>query len=160
MTEEKTRGPYPLRTRYQDFLKRLKTLQGDPHYIAMGMGIGVFVGVTPTIPFHTALALALAFLLKGSKPAAIIGVWFSNPITIPVFYWGSYKLGAFMLGGPPGSETMDHSMRAMLQQGLDLTIAMIAGGVILGVLPGIIAYFITLKAFTAIRSRRRSSGES
>jgi len=32
--------------------------------------------------------------------------------------------------------------------------AMIAGGVILGILPGIAAYFITRKIMTTIRSRK------
>ena len=66
-------------------LARIKELNGDPHYVALGMAIGVFVGVTPTIPFHTALALGLSFIFRGSKAAAAIGVWFSNPITIPFF---------------------------------------------------------------------------
>ncbi|MFV9645388.1 MAG: DUF2062 domain-containing protein, partial [Desulfobacterales bacterium] len=77
---------------------RFKQLNGDPHYVALGMSIGVFISVTPTIPFHTVIALALAFILRGSKAAAAIGVWFSNPITIPLFYKGSYDLGISILG--------------------------------------------------------------
>ena len=76
------------------FIANAKTLQGDPHYVAVGMAIGVFIGITPTIPLHTVIAVALAFVLRGSKPAAIIGVWFANPITIPLFYWASYEIGA------------------------------------------------------------------
>jgi len=143
-----------LRGKLRGFIKRAKTLQGDPHYIAVGMAIGVFVGVTPTIPFHTVLAVALAFILKGSKPAAIIGVWFANPITIPIFYVGSYRLGMLILGNPRSPAFADHSMASLLQQGVDVTVAMISGGILLGIMPGIVAYIITRRVFTAIRSRR------
>lgn len=64
---------------------RLKHLQGDPHRIALGMAVGVFIGVTPTFPFHTMLALAIATLMRGSPAAAAIGVWFGNPLTMPFF---------------------------------------------------------------------------
>ena len=84
---------------YKDFVERFKKLQGEPPYIAMGMAVGVFVSITPTIPFHTVIAIALAFILRGSKPAAAIGVWFCNPVTLPLFYLASYKTGMFLLTG-------------------------------------------------------------
>jgi uncharacterized protein (DUF2062 family) len=39
---------------------------------------------------------------------------------------------------------------------MDVTIAMIAGGVILGLLPGIASYLITRKIISTIRLRRAS----
>ena len=134
-------------------ISRIKELQGDPHYIAMGMAIGVFVSLTPTIPFHTVIAIAMAFILRGSKPAAAIGVWFSNPITIPFFYVGSYKTGIFILGHAAPFDAKYESITELLKLGVDITIAMITGGVILGILPGIAAYFITRRLVTAIRSQ-------
>ena len=59
-----------INNRIRDFILKAKRLEGDPHFIALGLAIGVFVGFTPTIPFHTVLAVALAFLFKGSKAAA------------------------------------------------------------------------------------------
>ncbi len=139
---------------FREFIERAKTLQGDPHYVAMGMAIGVFISVTPTIPFHTIIAIALAFVLRGSKPAAAVGVWFSNPITIPVFYIASYKAGMFMLGKSIPSDINYESIRELMALGLDVTIAAITGGAILGIVPGIAAYFITRKIFEKIRSRK------
>ena len=138
----------------REFVQRVKNLEGDPHYVAMGLAIGVFVGMTPTIPFHTVLAVALAFIFRGSKAAAALGVWFSNPITAPIFYWGSYKLGMYLLGNPAPFDIKYESILELLNLGMDVTIAMIAGGIILGVLPGIASYFITRKIITTIRLRR------
>jgi len=146
-----------LKEKIRQLIISFKTLQGDPHYIAMGIGIGVFVGVTPTIPFHTALALALAFILKGSKPAAVIGVWFSNPLTIPFFYWGSYKIGMLILGTSIPFNAQYITITELMELGMDVTLAMIAGGIILGIPPGIASYFIARKIFTGIRSRKKKT---
>ena len=137
----------------RQFITRFKELEGDPHYIAMGMAIGVFVSVTPTIPFHTAIAIGLAFILRGSKVAAAIGVWFSNPVTIPFFYLGSYKAGAILFGISSPFDAKYHSVSDLLKLGMNVTWAMITGGALLGIVPGIIAYFITRKIVVTLRSR-------
>jgi uncharacterized protein (DUF2062 family) len=138
----------------REFVERVKKLEGDPHYIAMGMAIGVFVGITPTMPFHTVIAVALAFILRGSKAAAAIGVWFCNPLTAPFFYLGSYKVGMFIFGNSAPFDIKYESILELIKLGMDVTMAMIAGGIILGILPGIVAYFITRKIIATIRSRR------
>jgi len=74
--------------RYQ-WLKLLR-LQEDPRKIAWGMALGVFVGVTPTIPFHTVIALSLAALLRVSPVTAFIGIQVGNPLTVPAFYLAAY----------------------------------------------------------------------
>jgi len=145
-----------LREKIQHFITRFKQLNGDPHYVALGMAIGVFIGVTPTIPFHTAIALALAFILRGSKAAAAIGVWFSNPVTIPLFYKGSYDLGVSIFGNSAPFSTEYESILELLKLGADVTITMITGGVILGILPGIVAYFVTRRIFVRLRLRKKS----
>ena len=53
---------------------RLMRLKGQPGEVAGGMAIGVFVGMTPTVPLHTVLAVSIAYLLKKSKLAAAAGV--------------------------------------------------------------------------------------
>ncbi|MBW2740074.1 MAG: DUF2062 domain-containing protein [Deltaproteobacteria bacterium] len=145
-----------LREKIRHFITRFKQLNGDPHYVARGMAIGVFISVTPTIPFHTVIALALAFVLRGSKAAAAIGVWFSNPITIPLFYKGSYDVGMSILGNSAPFNIEYESILELLKLGADVTLAMITGGVVLGILPAIAAYFITSRIFIKLRLRKKS----
>ena len=145
-----------IKDRLKALFVRIKELQGDPRYIAMGMAIGVFVGVTPTIPFHTVIALALAFIFRGSKPAAAIGVWFANPVTIPIFYIGSFKVGTLILNKPIPFDVKFESISELMTLGLDVTIAMIVGGAILGILPAIIAYFLTYRIMIRVREKARS----
>jgi uncharacterized protein (DUF2062 family) len=140
-------GKERLSARYwwQEFGRQLKELRGKPHEISLGMAIGVFIAITPTIPFHTVLAVSLAALLRGSKLAAALGVWVSNPLTIPFFYYGSYRLGRFVLGYPQLPLPDDYSLISLIKLGKHVTVAMLQGGVLLGILPGLLAYFLTYK---------------
>ncbi len=117
------------------------------------MAIGVFIGITPTIPLHTILAVSLALLVRGSKLAAALGVWVSNPLSIPVFYYGSYRIGQLVLGLPALSFPDDRSLLVMARMGGEILGAMLLGGVILGIIPAIVAYVLTLKLASSQRFR-------
>lgn len=135
-------------------IARFRDLPGDPHYIALGMAIGVFVGVTPTFPLHTLLALGLAVAVRGSKRAASLAVWFGNPLTMPFFYYGSFRAGSALLGRPLGLELHDGSWSELLQMGADAAIAMLAGGAIIAIVPAVLAYALT---YWCVRKYRQYS---
>ena len=147
------------RTRYRFLVKRLKSLNGDPHFIAMGMAIGVFVSFTPTIPFHTVLAIALAYVFSGSKAAAAIGVWVSNPVTVPFFYYASYKVGCLVLWKRIPFNVKYESISMLLRLGMDVTLVMMLGGIVLGIIPGIATYIVTRKIVESIRAKKQSAKE-
>jgi len=136
------------------FLDQAKQLNGEPHYVAMGMAIGVFIGITPTIPFHTILAVLIAFICRGSKPAAMAGVWFSNPFTIPFFYYASYKAGHFILGKTMPFDQKYDSILELAKIGFETTLAMLTGGAVIAIIPAVLTYFITKKFFLKIRSKK------
>lgn len=152
--DTKTESPNNRKAKIRRFIRKAKRLQGNPRYLAKGAAIGVFVGVTPTIPFHTIIAIALAFIFKGSKPAAAIGTLSGNPVTIPFFYMGSYKVGKLILGSKAALTCDYWTVQELLKLGFDTTMAMILGGVILGILPAIAAYLIALSVFSTIHDRR------
>lgn len=146
---------------WQEFVRQLRDLRGKPQKISLGMAIGVFIALTPTIPFHTVLAVSLAAFLRGSKLAAALGVWVSNPLTIPVFYYGSYQVGRFVLGYPDFALPSDYSLISLAKLGGHVTVAMLHGGVLLGVLPAFVAYFLTYKFTSSARfqGKREQLGE-
>ncbi|MBL0701408.1 MAG: DUF2062 domain-containing protein [Desulfosarcina sp.] len=145
----------PAKNLIKQFIKRCKRLEGDPHHIGLGMGIGIFISFTPTLPFHTLIAVTIAILLRGNKIAAAIGVWFSNPLTIPFFYLGTYKVGTMLFDNSKPFDTKYESIKDLLGLGWDATIAMMAGGIILGIPCSIAAYFITRKIFLKIQLKRK-----
>jgi len=58
---------YTLNLYLQKIIQSFKELHGNPHYLALGIGIGVFVGMTPAFPLHTIIAIPLAHIFRGSK---------------------------------------------------------------------------------------------
>ncbi|MGQ9921468.1 MAG: DUF2062 domain-containing protein [Desulfobacca sp.] len=145
-----------LRRRIRYYYVQLRRLPGDPRRIAAGMALGVFIGVTPTIPFHMISALALAQVLRISRLAAVMGCWISNPLTIPPFYYLSFQIGKWLLyPDHPLSLPGTFDMRELLRLGWEVNLALQLGGVILAAPFGIAAYFLTLRAVRRYRRRRK-----
>lgn len=144
-----------LRRKIRYFYLRLRRLQGDPKKIAWGMALGVFIGVTPTIPFHMISALALAHILRLSRIAAVMGVWICNPLTIPPFYYFSFKIGKWLLyPNQTLSLPQIFDMPELLRLGWEVNLALQTGGLILAFPFGLTAYFLTLWAVRRSRSRK------
>ncbi|MEJ2671395.1 MAG: DUF2062 domain-containing protein [Deltaproteobacteria bacterium] len=142
------------RTIRYHWLKFLR-LQEDPRRIAWGMALGVFIGITPTIPFHTVAALSLAALLGVSPVTAFIGIQIGNPLTVVPIYLSAYKLGQFLLyhGQPlvlPQTFSYEAWLRVLWQGGVALQV----GGVILAIPPALVSYFLTLWIVQRYRRRK------
>ena len=157
LVQRKSRLRAKIESKINHWIQRTKALNGEPRYVAMGMAVGIFVSATPTIPFQTLIAVTLAFILRGSKAAAAIGVWLSNPITFPVFYLASYKTGAFLFGISDIPGIAGQTKSDLLKLGFDITLAAITGGIVIGIFLAIGAYFIARKIVTKIHSRDKRS---
>lgn len=144
-----------IKKKIKNFATRCKNLEGSPHFISMGMGIGVFVCATPTFPFQTFLAIGLAFVLRTSKAAALLGSIIAAPV-IPFFYMISYKIGIFFLGCSPDVEIQTKSISDLFKMGFDIAFAMLLAGTIIGSLSGITVYIITKKIYTKMQLKKNS----
>jgi uncharacterized protein (DUF2062 family) len=49
------------RERFGQMLVRMRQLEGNPHSLALGMAVGIFVSITPIIPLQTSLPLPWPF---------------------------------------------------------------------------------------------------
>lgn len=65
--------------------------------VSVAVFAGIFIGFLP-IPGQTVVAALAAFILGCNLPIAVLLIWFSNPLTFPVIFFGCYKLGSWMLG--------------------------------------------------------------
>jgi uncharacterized protein (DUF2062 family) len=146
-----------LRRKIHYFYMRFRQLEGDPQKISLGMALGIFIAFTPTIPFHIILSLALAQIFRISRVATLLGVWISNPLTIPLMYYLSFIIGKKILyphldlSLPP---TLD--VRELLKLGWEINLALQLGGLVMAVPAGIIAYFLTLWAVKRYRQQKPS----
>ncbi|MBU0729597.1 MAG: DUF2062 domain-containing protein [Proteobacteria bacterium] len=143
-------------------------LKGDPASLARGVALGVFIGITPTIPLHMTMIIAFSFVFRSSIIAGILASWVvSNPLTFLPQYYLSWKIGGFfsphdlswdriqsvmdVISTHPGfSETM----KTLGQLGLETILAMILGGCILAAPFTIASYFASYKFFTGVQKKR------
>jgi uncharacterized protein len=157
----------PNRTAKYYYLKFLR-LQGDPHSLALGAAIGLFVGITPTIPLHSALIIILAWLLRGNIVAALIAAMaISNPLTWLPQYYFCWRVGNWLLPGQLswqriqtilevfGSDAgFKQSLTSLGQLGLEAIAVMLVGGILLAIPFTCAGYFFTFKFFSILRKKR------
>lgn len=136
-------------------------VKSDPRDIALGMALGVFIGLLPIIPLQSVIVLALALAFRCSKLSALIGTLITNPLTIPFLYLMMLRIGRFFL--PSGRERLnpDHwTIGELLQTGWHFYGSMLLGGFIIALPSAGLAYFLTLaitKAHQARRARKMAS---
>jgi uncharacterized protein (TIGR03546 family) len=134
------------------------SLKGDPQAIAFGMAIGVFIGITPTIPFHTILIIAVTFMLRQNFTAAYLGSWIvMNPVTLPFFYMTQYHIGKYFIGNDQLQIVFnDYSILNIVNTGWCVAYPLLLGGFLMAPFFAIPAYFITHKAVVTIRKKHKS----
>ncbi len=60
--------------------------------VAGGLGLGVFVAFIP-VPMQMLIAAFLSFVFRVNLPLAVLSVWITNPLTMPVIFFAGYKFG-------------------------------------------------------------------
>lgn len=145
----------PFKKAYYRFLK----IRGNPREIALGFALGLFVGMTPFMGLHTAIAVPLAALLKWNKFSAALAVWISNPLSAPVIYGITYFVGAKVLFVENGYQLpAEFSLDALfyiLRSAPEIIGILMAGGIVVGLPLAVMGYYFALKAITEYRESIR-----
>ncbi len=149
---------------------RLKRLRGDPRALARGVAIGVFVGLTPTIPLQCGVILLLALVTRSSGIAGIISSCIvNNPLTfLPIYYLAAVignqvtpysvdpeKLRP-LLDLLVSTNTIFEFLSILGELGLRTFVVMGVGGLCLALPPGLLSYSLLLPVFKKIDARRRN----
>lgn len=158
--------------RIRPVLRWLVKLRSSPRAIAGGLGLGTFIAFTPTIGVQLILAVVVATFFNMNRPASMIPVWITNPITVAPIYTFNYWLGAKVWDGPPLSEVsglfidIGHTMTrlefwnikeqflAVLQMGKEILIPLLIGSITIGVIFGFLVYISSLKLLSIFFTRR------
>ena len=148
---------------------RVLHVDDTPHRIALGMGIGFFVTWTPTVGFQMALVVALCTLFRANKFVGVPFVWISNPATIVPIYYPNYWLGVHVTPGAHMTKLADwnHMVREVFGPGTGwwdrvsgfwsfmgrIAVPLWVGSLIVAVVVGIVAYWLTYAAVVNYRKR-------
>lgn len=137
----------PRNTFFQRAYIRFIKIRGEPRKIALGFAMGLFIGMTPSMGFQTAIVIFIAALLKWNKISAAIGVWITNPLTAPFIYSTTYFIGAKILdiknGYNPSVELNLTVLEKLLQKAPQVIWALIIGGIILGLPLALVGYYFS-----------------
>ncbi len=134
---------------------RIIRMEDPPERIARGAAIGVFSGIAPTFGAAALLALAVAFVLKANKGAAVLGSFIMNPITSTFFWSLSIILGSVILGENPQSILETIREESLLSGITHAWVVFLTGNVIIAAFFTAAAYYLTKSA--VVRHRRRKA---
>jgi hypothetical protein len=170
---------FPQKKNKRNFLIRIRPvlrwvikLRSSPRAIAGGLGVGTFIAFTPTVGVQLILAFVIATFFNMNRPAAMIPVWITNPVTIAPIYTFNYWLGTKIWDGPPLSEVsglfigigrtmarlefwdIKEQFFAVLQMGKDVLIPLLFGSIAIGLVAGFLAYSFSIKLLSIFLTRR------
>lgn len=83
-------------SRLKEFIRhKLLRIDDSPHRVALGLGVGVFLGIMPGLGFISALIFAGVFRLN--KLATLLGVFLTNTWLSVVTFLLSIRLGSAIM---------------------------------------------------------------
>ena len=142
----------------QEWQKEIRNFRGGNKDLALSVAVGVFVGFTPTVGFHTIILYLFSRVFKKSFLAAFIGscVPSGTPWQIPLVYFLGYKFGVLLLG----RETFGNASLSYLRllSGKQIIILLgkplLLGSFSLAVLGGVVSYPIALILLKKMRKEQ------
>jgi uncharacterized protein (DUF2062 family) len=130
-------------TKWMELMKQMITLSVPADKLALSYAIGIFAGFTPYVGFQTYIGLALTTLFRVPFLPSLIGINITNPITIPVIFAFTTKIGMLFLGV---ELDMDFSwetvtFRSLIEAGKMLLLPFIIGTHLVGIILTVFTYF-------------------
>ncbi len=123
---------------------------------AGAVGLGLFIAFVP-VPIHTWMAVFGAIWLRVNLPLAVLTIFITNPVTIPPFFYCTYKVGVWLLSAPPNELNIQFSLDWLLNEAGDIWAPLLVGSLAVGVLLGTAGYAAvrSLWRLSVLRKRRR-----
>ena len=140
------------------------SIDTTPRKMALACALGILVGISPYIGLQTYIAIALASLFRLPVYPLIVGVYITNPITIPFIFTATTKFGMWVLGIELDFDIdfAELNMRELLNIGKAVIVPFFVGthlaGLILSVFTYIIVYYI-MKRYKKPKLKQTDNGK-
>lgn len=133
-------------------LKKEALSRKSPHEIALGVGVGAFIGILPIQGFKTALVVLIGTFYKKIN---LISVFVTSsipsfPVAVPFVYFFDYWIGTKILMIPT-IFTLKLFKDFSLEMLGSSVIALFLGGILVGAIVGVSSYFIS---FSVLKWKR------
>jgi len=162
---------------------RVTRLPDPPHRIARGIFAGVLVTFTPFFGLHFLLAALIAKIMRGNIIASLLATFVGNPLTFLAIAASSLQTGHFLLG--TGRNVLENSELSLAEKFSgaagdlkhnvlsiitreeanwdqlalfyhDVFQPYMVGGILVGLIAGIAAYYFSLPIIMVYQKRRQA----
>lgn len=115
---------------------------------ALGLAVGVFIALTPTLGVQLVLAGLAAYLLRVNIPLALGGCFITNPATAVFIYGFEYQVGVWLLGPPEPTELegLSRILRTVVTHGKPMW----AGSILCGGFAALVSYLLVMGLWTGV----------
>ena len=146
--KDRLRKLIPSRNKLREFsaLRPVGHLLNHPelwHLNRRGVSGAAFVGLFSSfipVPSQMLLAAIIAIYVRVNLPISVALVWITNPITIPPMIYGSYRVGAWVLGIDVAELQVELSLDWVLANFVAIGKPLFVGSVICGLVAGSIGF--------------------
>ncbi len=107
--------------------------------VAKAFAVGLFFAFVP-VPFQMVLAAGIAIIVHANLPLSVALVWITNPLTMPVIFYGCYVVGTWALGVSEKEFVFEASWEWLVNSVSTIGPAFIVGCGILATLFSILGY--------------------
>lgn len=137
--------PRPDTLKRQRSLRFMAPLIADPglwlltrRTVANAFSVGLFCAMLP-IPFQMVVAALGARLTRCNLALSVGLVWITNPLTMPLIYYGNYRVGTWLMGSPVREAPSRISTRWIAEQMHDIVPPLFLGSFVVAILLAIVA---------------------
>ena len=147
-----------MKWKFKKIAVRLLRFNNTPQEIALGVAIGVFIGILPVYGLHTVLVIISAILVRSANKIAIfLGTSISLPPTIPPITWAGYEIGRCILKGRFEPLSWSVFKNITFQKICSYYQPLFLGSVILGLICAVIFYFIVFFTAKSLSLRKKNA---
>lgn len=102
--------------------------------------VGLFMAFIP-LPSQMIMAAGLAIFFRVNLPLSVALVWISNPITMPIIFYGTYALGCFLLNSPEHHFQFELTWAFLLEQMNQIGPPLLLGSILVGICFSLVGYY-------------------
>ncbi len=151
----------------KDLIKKFLHIDDSPERTALAYSVGIFLGFSPFLGFHTVAAVAIAFLFGLNRFAVLLGVWSNAPWWIIPYYVMATWLGVHITGFRIEKGALYEIFRLGMEKGFlgsdfwacisaqwGFLLAFMIGSLVLATLLSVVLYPLSLMLIKFYRSRK------
>jgi len=153
--------------RFFDLIRKLLWVNDTPERTALAFSVGIFLGFSPFLGFHTLAGIAIAFLFRLNRVAVLLGVWSNSPWWLVPYYVGATWVGTKVIGFPVDEAAIIEIFRIGREHGFlasgfwkqlaaqgGYLLSFGVGSLLLSLVLGLVAYPLSLKWIKYYRSKK------